>query len=49
MLSLEEVFCQDGHSFVVESFETILSYKPFNNAEIKFMKGYKSDDRKAIR
>lgn len=49
MAALEEIYCRESHSFIVESFETIMSYKPFKSDEVKFMKGYRSDDRKAVK
>ena len=49
LATLEEIYCKESQSFIVESFETIISYKPFKVDEIKYLKGYKSDDRKAIK
>ena len=49
LANLEEIYCKESKSFIVESFETIISYKPFKVDEIKYLKGYKSDDRKAIK
>ena len=49
LLSLEQIFCSEAQSFVTDSFETIISSKPFKNDEISYMKGYRSDDRKAIK